>query len=113
MPVYEYVCDKCRRKFSWLVGVVAEEEKPSCPRCGSKKYQKVMSRISRTRSGESALEDLGEEDFGDLEDPAQARQFAKRMGKEFGDELGEGFEEEMDAAIEEEGGSGSPEGDFE
>jgi len=107
MPVYEYVCDKCKRKFSWLVGVLAEEETPSCPRCGSRKYHKVVSRVFRARSEEDALESLADQDFGDLEDPAQAGKFAKRLGKEFGDELGEGFEEEVDSALEEGEGEGA------
>jgi putative FmdB family regulatory protein len=102
MPLYEYICDNCRKKFTLLVGVTAEAEKPACPHCGSAKYHKIISRVFRGRSEETALENLGEEDFGDLEDPTQARHFAKRMGQEFGEELGEGFEEEVEAAIEEE-----------
>lgn len=102
MPVYEYVCDNCKRKFSWLVGVVADSEKPSCPRCGSVKYHKVISRVFRGKSEDAILDDLADEDMGDLDDPKQAREFARRMGKEFGDELGEDFEEEVEAAIDEE-----------
>jgi putative FmdB family regulatory protein len=104
MPVYEYVCDECRRKFSWLVGVTADKEKPSCPRCGSRKYHKVISRVFKGRSEEEAVENLADEDIGDLEDPSQAKRFAKRLGQEFGDELGEDFEDEVDAALEEESG---------
>jgi putative FmdB family regulatory protein len=104
MPIYEYVCDECKRKFSWLVGVTAEKEKPSCPGCGSRKYHKVISRVFRARSEEEALGNLADEDPGDLDDPRQAKQFAKKLGQEFGDELGEDFQDEIDAAIEEEGG---------
>jgi putative FmdB family regulatory protein len=110
MPVYEYVCDKCKRKFSWLTGVVAVEEKPACPRCGSGKYHKVISRVFRGRSEEAALDDLADSDMGDLDDPKQAREFAKRLGKEFGYELGDDFEGEMEAAIDEEAAGGG-EGD--
>lgn len=104
MPLYEYICDDCQRKFSWLVGVTADDEKPSCPRCGSKKYHKIMSRVVRGRSEEAALEDFAEEDFGDLEDPKQARQFAKKMSGEFGEELGEDFEQEVESAFDEDAG---------
>ncbi|NIM05194.1 MAG: zinc ribbon domain-containing protein [Armatimonadetes bacterium] len=102
MPVYEYVCKECKRRFSWLKGVVADEGKPVCPRCGSERYRKVISRVSRARSEEDMLDNMADEDFGDLDDPRQAKRFAKRMSKEFGDELGEDFEDEIDAAIEEE-----------
>jgi len=88
---------------------VAEKEKPACPRCGSKKYHKVISRVFHTRSEEDSLEGLADEDFGGLEDPRQARQFARRLGKQFGDELGEDFEEEIDSALEEEEAGAQPE----
>ena len=101
MPVYEYICDECKRRFSWLVGVTADKEKPSCPRCGSKKYHKIISRVFRGRSEDAALEDLAEEDLGDLDNPQEARKFAKRMKSEFGDELGEGFDEEVESALAE------------
>jgi putative FmdB family regulatory protein len=104
MPLYEYVCDECKRKFSWLVGVVADDEKPSCPRCGSVKYQKIISRVFRGRSEDAVLDDFADDDMGDLDDPKQAREFAKRMGKEFGDD----FEQEVEAAIEEETSGSAP-----
>jgi len=112
MPVYEYVCDKCKKKFSCLVGVVVDEEKPSCPRCGSKKYKKLISRVFRGRSEDAVMEDLAEEDFGDLEDPQQARKVAKKLGKEFGDELGDDFQDEVEAAVEEKGGEAGGEEDW-
>jgi putative FmdB family regulatory protein len=99
MPIYEYVCDKCKRKFSLLVGVVAEEDKPACPRCGSEKFHKIISRVFRGRGNNDALDDLADADIDNLEDPAQARKFAKRMGQELGEELGDDFEEEMKSAI--------------
>jgi|WetSurMetagenome_2_1015567.scaffolds.fasta_scaffold437930_2 putative FmdB family regulatory protein len=105
MPLYEYICDNCRKQFTLLVGVTAEEEKSACPHCGSAKYHKIISRVFRGRPADASLENFAEEDFGNLEDPTQARHFAKRMGEELGEELGEGFEEEVEAAIEETGGT--------
>jgi putative FmdB family regulatory protein len=112
MPVYEYICNECKKKFSWLVGVTADEEKPSCPRCGSKKYKKLISRVFRGRSEDAVMEDLAEEDFGDLEDPQQARQVAKKLGKEFGDELGDDFQDEVEAAVDGDGGEAAGEEDW-
>ncbi len=99
MPLYEYVCKECRKRFTWLVGVTADDEKPACPQCGSKKYQKLISRVFRGRSEDAVMEDLAEEDFGDMEDPKEAQKVARRMKQEFGDELGDDFEAEMESAI--------------
>ena len=62
MPLFEYRCDKCGKRFSMLVGVTAEKAKLRCPKCGSGKATKLISRIART--GKSEEEDFGD-DFGD------------------------------------------------
>lgn len=63
MPIYEYLCQGCRRRFSALVGVVAGPSRVSCPRCGGRKLTKLVSRFSSFRA-DSDLDDLGD-DFGD------------------------------------------------
>jgi putative FmdB family regulatory protein len=100
MPLYEYTCDSCHRKFSWLVGVVADPTPPTCDRCGATHVQrKEVNRFARIRSEEQALDALSDPDsVGDLEDPRAARRWAKEMGKEMGEDLGDDFEEYLDAA---------------
>ena len=102
MPVYEYVCQDCRRRFSWLVGVVAGAKDPTCPKCGGGRLKKLVSRIARVRSEEEAFGRLGDEasEMEDLDSPQGARRFARHMSDEFGDELGEDFEQEMESALE-------------
>ncbi len=41
MPIYEYVCTKCRQPFEWLSRA---DEKPACPSCGATKLDKQLSR---------------------------------------------------------------------
>lgn len=71
MPLYEYRCEKCKRRFSLLVGVTAEKAPLRCPRCGSARATKLISRIAPVVRGED-LGDLGDSDFGgageDLDD---------------------------------------------
>jgi putative FmdB family regulatory protein len=45
MPVYEYQCAKCSTKFEKLSKSFATDKSasPECPKCGSKKNQRVMS----------------------------------------------------------------------
>jgi len=71
MPLYEYRCEKCRRRFSMLVGVTAEKTPLCCPNCGSRRATKLISRIAPIVRGEdfddADLDDM-DEDFGDYGD---------------------------------------------
>lgn len=44
MPIYEYRCEKCSKSFDQLVrSMSADEVKPACPECGSKKTARALS----------------------------------------------------------------------
>ena len=43
MPIYEFRCKKCKNIFESLIFSSTEEKKLSCPKCGAKKPEKVMS----------------------------------------------------------------------
>lgn len=40
MPLFEFYCEECQHQAEQLVG---RSEKPVCPKCGSKKLEKLMS----------------------------------------------------------------------
>lgn len=72
MPVYEYECEACARKFE-VVASLAEKEKglrPVCPKCGSKRARQVFGRVSLLTSSKSEddfgedFDDKGADDFG-------------------------------------------------
>jgi hypothetical protein len=87
--------------FSFLVGVVADAGEPVCPRCGSTRLKKLISRISRIRSKESVLEDLADPgEIGDPNDPKAVSRWAKKMGSAMGDEIGEDFDGSIDEMME-------------
>jgi putative FmdB family regulatory protein len=66
MPLYEYRCKECERKFSLLVGVTAEKPKRQCPRCGCRKATKLISRVAPIVRGDDLDDDLdGNGDMGD------------------------------------------------
>lgn len=108
MPVYEYVCAQCQRKFRKLVGVVAQPTPLQCPRCQSTDLNRQISRFARVRSEDEAFESIAEEmeSMGDTEDPKALRRLMQTMGKEMGEDLDEEFEQMME---EESGGSESSE----
>ncbi|MGD0277939.1 MAG: FmdB family zinc ribbon protein [Smithella sp.] len=53
MPIYEFKCKKCKKIFESLILSPKEENKLSCPECGTKKPQKVMSVFAGGKSNGS------------------------------------------------------------
>ena len=52
MPIYEYVCKKCCQPFEVLV---RDDEKPTCPHCGSTNLTKQFSIPSAHSQGDGSL----------------------------------------------------------
>jgi putative FmdB family regulatory protein len=43
MPVYDFRCDLCRKKFSLTMGIADyDKKKIKCPKCRSKKVTRVL-----------------------------------------------------------------------
>jgi putative FmdB family regulatory protein len=101
MPLYDYRCNSCNRRFTALVGVVAGSVLPECPTCGSNELTKLISLFSVTKPEEDAIDNLLHS--SDLEDNPQI----DRVMSEMKSELGEDFEKALEY------GSGSePSGDW-
>ncbi|HEY0301924.1 MAG TPA: zinc ribbon domain-containing protein [Rhizomicrobium sp.] len=60
MPIYEYHCGRCRKRFSVLTLRVSEVVEPICPTCGTRSEARVPSRFATTRRSDG-------DDFGDLD----------------------------------------------
>lgn len=111
MPIYEYVCQNCRKRISLLV-LNRESYSPKCTRCGSADVQRIMSRFAAIRSEESRMESLADPSkWGDLDenDPKSMVKFMKKMGREMGDELGEDCDQLIEEAEQE--ATNAPAGD--
>jgi len=67
MPIFEYRCEGCGRKFERIV-LGAREGKSPCPGCGSKETEKLVSRFAMrggSRGGsDEDFDDIGGEDTG-------------------------------------------------
>jgi hypothetical protein len=75
-----------------------------CKACGSLDMEKIVSRVSISRSEENRLESLADPSklSGlDENDPKSLARWMKRMGKEMGEEMGEDFNQAVEEAIEE------------
>jgi putative FmdB family regulatory protein len=105
VPIFEFVCEACGsgRKFSVLVGVVAEAPRPRCPVCGGENLTRAVSRFARTRSGESRLDALTTSMDGlDQSDTSAMRSTLRELVSEAGedelsrDEVNELVEESLE-----------------
>jgi putative FmdB family regulatory protein len=86
MPLFEYRCNGCGKKFSLLVGMTAVKAKLACPKCGSKKATKLISRIARTPKSEDDFGDLPDDLGGDLSDMGDEDMGGEGMDGDFDDE---------------------------
>ena len=80
MPIYEFACPKCRKIFSFLSRRLNPDRLPVCPKCGSDKLEKQISRFVMTRGRSEPAGGGDEADEGpmpDLDDPRVARAMAE------------------------------------
>lgn len=101
MPIFEFICNTCAtgRRFSALVGVVADARPAVCPKCGGADLRKTVSRFARVRSEDESLDALAEAADGiDDSDPRAVRRLMKDMASEMGDDMDA---DEFEAAMEE------------
>lgn len=100
MPLYEYRCKSCSKKFELFAHIMAEPENKECPHCKGKDVERLISRVSFVRSEEDLMEDMMDPSkLGDMENPKEMQKWAKRMGED----MGEDFEESLEGM---ENGSG-------
>ncbi len=64
MPLYEYTCRQCSKRFEALV---FGKEKPTCPKCHGANLEKMVSTFAAhgtEKGGDSSGSDFGGGDFG-------------------------------------------------
>ncbi len=101
MPIYEYLCQDCRKRSSILVLNLCNPAPASCRHCGSSKVERLMSRFASPKSEEARLDSLADpSNLGGLDenDPQSVARFMKTMGKEMGEDLGDDVESMMEQA---------------
>lgn len=98
MPVYEYRCASCGKRFTALVGMTSEPDDETCPHCGGKEATKLVSRFTRARSEDDRLEAMADrlDTMGEPESPSEARALAREMGKAMDDDLADEMEEMLE-----------------
>lgn len=100
MPIYEYVCQDCRKRVSVFFRTFGEasDDAARCPICGGSRLHRLVSRVAVHRSEESRMDDLADTSLMsglEQEDPRALAGFMRRMSGE----MGEPLDAEMDEVI--------------
>ncbi|HWP31022.1 MAG TPA: zinc ribbon domain-containing protein [Fimbriimonadales bacterium] len=108
MPIYDYLCEECGKRFTVLIGVVQESDDESCPHCSSKHTKRLIGRFARVRSEEERLSDV-EDKLERMHEPdsySEIRRTMREMGSamddDSADDLEELFEEDIEGKSDEE-----------
>jgi len=99
VPVFEYRCQGCGKKFSALVGVTAEPDDERCPHCGGRETSKLVSRFARYRSEDDRIDALADqlEAMGEPDSPSETREMMREMGKAMDEDVSDDMEELFEA----------------
>lgn len=111
MPIYEYRCRKCRKRFSVLTLRISERAVPECPACGSGAADRLMSRFAMPKSDAARMDAAADpSNLPDLDrdDPKSVSRWMRTMGREMGEELGG---DDFDEMLDEIEGGGADDGD--
>jgi putative FmdB family regulatory protein len=104
MPIYEYRCGGCKKKFEQIILRGKALDEAVCPKCGSHDAERLLSSFSMSgvsRKSEESLDDdfdAPDEEFGDDEDDFGGAGFG-------GGDEGDGLAESnggLDGALEDE-----------
>ena len=104
MPIYEFVCQNCHRKASFLVRDIGASFTPKCSFCGSTNLSRTISSFAYHKSLKTVWEESGEptsnpgEDY--YKDPRNIGRWVEKKFQQMGEELPSQIREEIQAARE-------------
>jgi putative FmdB family regulatory protein len=99
MPVYQYRCLDCHRRFEiFLTYAEYGQKQVHCTHCGSVNVNRRIGRIRVAKSEESRLEAISDPDAleGLEDDPKSLGRMMRNMSNEMGEDLGPEFTEVVD-----------------
>lgn len=101
MPIYEFHCQECQRKSSFLLRG-SSPDAPRCPTCGSAHLTRIISSFAHHKSEKTRLDEAGEPKMfpglDDYKDPRNIGRWTEKRAKELGLELPSPVEEMIQAA---------------
>lgn len=103
MPVYEFCCNSCQQKASFLAKSIGEPLSPVCPNCGSRELERLISSFAYHKSMSTIYEESGDPDRAGpdyYKDPRNIGRWAEKRFREMGTEMPSQVEEMIQAARE-------------
>lgn len=104
MPIYEFMCENCRRRLSFLVRDTSAPLAQKCSSCGNTNLSRVISGFAYHKSLKTAWEESGEptmhagEDY--YKDPRNIGRWVEKKFQDMGQELPSQIQEKIQAARE-------------
>ncbi len=100
MPIYDFDCLNCRKRFDLRLGYSEYGNRPvNCVHCGSTNVKRRLNRVRIAKSEETRMESMTDE-FSGLEgledDPQALGRMMRKMGKEMGEDMPPEFDDVVD-----------------
>jgi putative FmdB family regulatory protein len=99
MPLYQYRCLNCRKRFEIFQTYGEYGSKTvHCPHCASDQVQRRIGRIRIAKSEESRMESIADPSSleGLEDDPRALGKMMRKMSNEMGEDMGPEFDEVID-----------------
>ncbi len=102
MPVYEFRCERCGKKYSVLVGMTADSGEDRCPHCAAIDGKRLVSRFARYRPEDDRIDAIADrlEGMSEPDSPAEMRSMMREMGKAMDEDMSAEMEEIFEADME-------------
>lgn len=98
MPLYEFRCEKCKKKVTLLFGMSAQETSPVCPTCQSPLGSKLVSRPGKFRTEDDRIDDVADRLDGiDENDVSGMTEMIREVGKALDEDVSDDLEQMLDA----------------
>lgn len=104
MPIYEFICQNCHKRLSFLIRDISAPFTPMCSSCGDTNLSRVISGFSYHKSLKTVWEESGEPTMhpGDdyYRDPRNIGRWVEKRFQDMGQELPSRVQEQIEAARE-------------
>ena len=104
MPIYEFICEDCRKRMSLLIRDTSAPFVPECSSCGNVDLSRVISGFAYHKSLKTVWEENGNptthpsDDY--YRDPRNIGRWAERKFQDMGQEIPSQIQEKIQAARE-------------
>src|SRR3990170_3122965 len=98
MPIYEFRCQRCRRRTSVFTRGISASVDAACSHCGSREMSRLISRVAVLRSEDDMFSGLDESSLADVDenDPRSMARWVRKMSRQ----MGEPMDAEMETELE-------------